>query len=108
MTDMIPSTTIAHSFGDAVVIEHGAVRVVRPEVLATDRMDRLVRDAVFGDDDTKAHARWLIWELGQAVGVRPASIAALYAARGRGEFHGFTVPAINVRGAAYDTARSIF
>ena len=29
-------------------------------------------------------------------------------ARGRGECHGFTVPAINVRGMAYDTARSIF
>src|SRR4029079_11995745 len=29
-------------------------------------------------------------------------------ARGRGLVHGFTVPAINVRGAAYDTARSIF
>jgi fructose/tagatose bisphosphate aldolase len=29
-------------------------------------------------------------------------------ARGRGETHGFTVPAINVRGDAYDTARSIF
>ena len=29
-------------------------------------------------------------------------------ARGRGETHGFTVPAINVRGMAYDTARAIF
>jgi fructose/tagatose bisphosphate aldolase len=29
-------------------------------------------------------------------------------ARGRGEVRGFTVPAINVRGASYDTARSIF
>ncbi len=29
-------------------------------------------------------------------------------ARGRGAIHGFTVPAINVRGRAYDTARAIF
>jgi fructose/tagatose bisphosphate aldolase len=29
-------------------------------------------------------------------------------ARGRGDVEGFTVPAINVRGAAYSTARSIF
>jgi fructose-bisphosphate aldolase class II len=42
------------------------------------------------------------------VGVRPASIHELYMARGRGEVHGFTVPAINVRGMAYDTARAIF
>src|SRR4029078_6550735 len=52
--------------------------------------------------------RWLIWELGQAVGVQPASIHELYMARGRGEVHGFTVPAINARGMAYDTAHSIF
>ena len=71
-------------------------------------MDALARAAVFGDADERHHARWLIWELGQAVGVRPASIHDLYMARGRGEVHGFTVPAINVRGMAYDTARSIF
>ena len=46
--------------------------------------------------------------LGQAVGVRPASIHELYIARGQGKCHGFTVPAINVRGMSYDTARSIF
>src|ERR671932_339267 len=39
---------------------------------------------------------------------RAASINNLYLARGRGEVGGFTVPAINVRGMAYDTARSIF
>jgi len=71
-------------------------------------MDALARAAVFGDADERHHARWLIWELGQAVGVRPASIHDLYMARGRGEVHGFTVPSINVRGMAYDTARSIF
>jgi len=71
-------------------------------------MDGLVRDAVFGDDATRAEARWLLWELAQAVGVRPASIHEFYMARGRGEVHGFTVPAINVRGMAYHTARSIF
>jgi fructose/tagatose bisphosphate aldolase len=71
-------------------------------------MDALVRDAVFGDADERHHARWLIWEIGQAVGVRAASIHELYMARGRGETHGFTVPAMNVRGMSYDTARSIF
>ena len=38
----------------------------------------------------------------------PASIHGLYQARGRGEVGGFTVPAINVRMMAYDTARAIF
>jgi fructose/tagatose bisphosphate aldolase len=97
-----------HPFDDAVVIDRGEVRVAREAALATERMDRLVRDAVFGDAATQATARWLIWEIGQAVGVRAASIHSLYLARGHGLVHGFTVPAINVRGMAYDTARSIF
>src|ERR1700722_20807547 len=47
-------------------------------------------------------------EVGQTVGVRASSIHSLYMARGRGLVHGFTVPAINVRAMAYDTARSVF
>jgi len=95
-------------FGDAISVENGRVAVRREEVLASSQMDVLVRDAVFGAGEARDHARWLIWEIGEAVGVRPASINDLYMARGRGEVHGFTVPAMNVRGMAYDTARSIF
>jgi fructose/tagatose bisphosphate aldolase len=95
-------------FGADVSVRDGRVTVSNQANLASPAMDTLVRAAVFGDDDEKAHARWLIWEIGQAVGVRPASIEGLYLARGRGETGGYTVPAINVRGAAYDTARSIF
>jgi fructose-bisphosphate aldolase, class II len=95
-------------FGAAVSVTDGRVKVNEPRPLAGSSMDRLVRAAVFGDDEVQAHARWMIWEIGQAVGVKPASIQELYAARGRGEVHGFTVPAINVRGMVYDTARSIF
>ena len=95
-------------FGGAVVVRDGRVRVVDESAVASPAMDRLVHAAVFADGGEKEHARWLIWEIGQAVGVRPTSIHDLYMARGRGETHGFTVPAINVRGMAYDTARSIF
>ena len=95
-------------FGSAVLVRDGHVSVARDAALSSDGMDRLVRAAVFGDQDERDHARWLIWELGQAVGVQPASIHELYLARGRGECGGFTVPAINVRGMSYDTARSIF
>ncbi len=95
-------------FDNAVSIHDGTVSVHDQKMLNTARMDALVHDAVFGDDDTKALARWLIWEIGQQVGVRPTSIHELYMARGRGELGGFTVPAINVRGAAYATARAIF
>src|SRR5262245_8024968 len=95
-------------FGPDVVVRDGRVTVSRNVGIASPAMDALVRAAVFGDEDEKGHARWMIWEIGQAVGVRAASIEDLYLARGRGEVGGFTVPAINARGAAYDMVRSIF
>src|SRR3982075_1531351 len=74
----------------------------------TAKIDVLVRKAVFGSEDEKAHARWMIWEMGQEAGVRPASIHELYLARGRGEVPAFTTPAMNVRILSYDTGRAIF
>lgn len=84
------------------------VRVTDPGLFRTDRMDRLVRVAVFGEAGEREAARWLLWELGQATGARPASIHDLYIARGRGECGGFTVPAMNIRMLAYDSARAVF
>jgi fructose-bisphosphate aldolase, class II len=94
--------------GDAISVKNERVTVLREADLASPKMDALVREAVFATGEQRDYARWLIWEIGEAVGVRAASINGLYMARGRGQVHGFTVPAINVRGAAYDTARSIF
>src|SRR6185436_3215066 len=74
----------------------------------TTDIDALVRKAVFGTEDEKAHARWQIWELGQKAGVRPASIHELYMARGRGDVPPFTTPAMNVRVLTYDAGRAIF
>ena len=95
-------------FGDAITRIDSKVSVHDESVVASTRMDALVREAVFGDQNQRDYARWLIWEIGQAVGVRPSSIHDLYLARGRGEVGGFTVPAINVRGSSYATARAIF
>jgi fructose/tagatose bisphosphate aldolase len=94
--------------GAVTVGAYGALDVSKPGALAGPATDQLARHAVFGDATTREAARWLLWELGQTVGVRPASIHDLYLARGRGQVHGFTVPAINVRGLAYDTARALF
>ena len=49
-------------------------------------------------------ARWLIWEASQLLGAPSASIHELYMARGRGEVHGFTVPAVNLRTQVFDMA----
>ena len=66
-------------------------------------------EAVFGEIEAKSAARWLIWEAAQALGIRPASIQDFYLARGRGEIaRSFTVPAMNLRMLAYDSARAVF
>jgi fructose/tagatose bisphosphate aldolase len=49
-----------------------------------------------------------IFDAAYAEGIYPASIQEFYMARGRGEFAGFTVPAINLRSMTYDLARAIF
>jgi fructose-bisphosphate aldolase, class II len=79
-----------------------------PAVRQGPAMDALVREAVFGSEDEKTRARWMLWEIGQQAGVRPASIHELYLARGRGDVPPFTTPAINVRILSYDTGRAIF
>lgn len=94
--------------GGVAVSGDGKVTVPKPKALEGDAMDRLVRAAVFGDDATKDVARWLLWEIGQDVGVKLASIHDLYMARGKGQVGGFTVPAINIRGLVYDSGRALF
>ncbi|MEO8638507.1 MAG: class II fructose-bisphosphate aldolase [Chloroflexota bacterium] len=96
----------------------GIARIQGTRLLVDDEMrlrgeaiDGLVDDAVFNADEAvRDAARWLIWSASQALGCGSASIHELYMARGRGEFAAtkFTVPAINVRAAAYLTARQAF
>jgi fructose/tagatose bisphosphate aldolase len=49
-----------------------------------------------------------IFDAAREEGIYPSSIHEFYMARGRSEFGGFTVPAINLRSMTYDLARSIF
>lgn len=95
-------------FEGAVTVQDGAVTINDASRLAGPDLDALVRRAVFGNDDERADARWLIWEIAQSVGIHPASIHDLYVARGKGAYANVTVPAINVRGMSYDTARAVF
>jgi fructose-bisphosphate aldolase class II len=99
---------IQHPFGSSIDVGDDRVIARDAAQLASPAMDKLAYTAVFGSDDERDDARWLIWELAQSAGVRPSSIHDLYLARGRGKTGGFTVPAINVRGMAYDTARAVF
>jgi fructose/tagatose bisphosphate aldolase len=101
--------TPASLLGGALTISDGVLHVHDAVVLATPQFDSLVHEAVFGATEAdRDFARWVIWEIGQQVGVRPASIHELYVARGAGKCGGFTVPAMNIRAMSYDTARAVF
>ena len=70
-------------------------------------MDGLVYDAVFSEGDSKTALLMLIKEAAKAAGAVPSSIQGLYEEMGR-TYPGFTVPAMNIRGLAYDSARAVF
>ena len=72
-------------------------------------VEKTVMELIMNDDlAKKKQLAKKIFEVAYEQGAYPASIHEFYMARGRGEFDGFTVPAINLRGMTYDLARRIF
>jgi len=70
---------------------------------------KIVTQLINSDDlAVKKQLAKKILDMAYKKGIYPASIHEFYIARGRGEFHGFTVPAINLRALTYDLARAIF
>ena len=97
---------------------HGVVTILPDEkkvyVLNKERLweddiiDDLIRTAVFTpSEEVRKFTYWTIREVGKQLGVYPASIQALYEKMGRGDMDGFTVPALNLRGPTYDSARAV-
>jgi len=105
---MLPSS-VAKLVKSMVEVREGKVVSVVENKLESDKWNVVAEKAVWGNENEKAAAKWLIWEVGQYVGVRPASINDLYMARGKEEVRlDFTVPAMNLRGMGYDMARAVF
>ena len=72
-------------------------------------LDKIVMDLAMSDDiNTKKELGKKIFDIAYKKGIYPSSIHDFYMARGRLEFGGFTVPAINLRSMTYDLARAIF
>jgi fructose/tagatose bisphosphate aldolase len=72
-------------------------------------VEKTVRKLVMSDDPAeKKQLAKEIFDRAYTEGVHPSSIHEFYMARGRGEFGGFTVPAINLRSMTYDLARRIY
>ena len=72
-------------------------------------VEKTAMELVMNDDVTKKmQLAKEIFDAAYEKGIYPSSIHEFYMARGRGEFNGFTVPAINLRSMTYDLARAIF
>ncbi|HEY1268861.1 MAG TPA: class II fructose-bisphosphate aldolase [Candidatus Binatia bacterium] len=92
-----------------VIESNGKTSVVDAEKLRGGVIDRLVFNGVFSEDAAvKAAARDTVRRAAAALGIYPASIQRLYEAIGSGKVSGFTVPAINIRGLTFETARAVF
>ncbi len=94
--------------GAATVASDGALAVKDPAKVAA-QAETLARASAFGSPAERNQARWLIWETALALGIVPSSINDLYLARGKGSIaKAFTVPAMNLRVMAFDSARAAF
>ncbi|MFZ0547551.1 MAG: class II fructose-bisphosphate aldolase [Candidatus Promineifilaceae bacterium] len=98
---------IAHL--DGAVTINGETVTVEDETLLREKIDGVVYTAVFGSGLVRDTARWLLWELGQTLGIYPSSIHDVYMAIGHGKApHTFTVPAMNIRAMNFNSARAVF
>ena len=72
-------------------------------------VDNIVMDLIMTDDSAKKkELAKKIFDIAYKRGIYPSSIHDFYMSRGKGEFSGFTVPAMNLRSMTYDLARAIF
>ncbi|VAV84082.1 FIG01164266: hypothetical protein [hydrothermal vent metagenome] len=95
--------------GDVVCNEGGVCKIADVEALRGEVIERLAFNAgVNKDEEIRELARCIIKSAAAALGIYSASIQGLYEAMGKGEVTGLTVPAINIRGLTYDTARAVF
>lgn len=107
MSPSLMETTL-HILSNIIRIEENRVIVEDYVKLKAGLIDKLVKDAVFGNSQLRELSSFLIWEVALDLGIKPASIHELYMVAGRDEYTHKTVPAINIRGLTYDVARSIF
>jgi fructose/tagatose bisphosphate aldolase len=93
----------------AASVANGRLVIADEAAFRADTIRDLAWTSAFSADEaTVDAARWMVWEASQELGAHSASIQDLYLARSRGEVHGFTVPAINLRAQTFDMARTIF
>lgn len=92
---------------DCIAITDGKMEIKDTDAVKG-LMDDLIYEAVFNKEEGKRKGlQRLVIEIAKKMGAVPASIQTLYEEMGR-DYPGFTVPAINIRGLTYATAKVIF
>ena len=92
----------------------GAVSIADGQVLVDDHagvaegIGVLPYLAAFGSDEVRQTAHHAAWEIAKVQGIYCASIDALYRQIAAGSLSGFTVPAMNMRAIAFESARGVF
>lgn len=77
--------------------------------ITADKIDSAIERAIFApEEEVRQQHRRDIRALAASLGVYPASIQGLYEAAGKGLYQNKTVPAINLRGLTYQSARAVF
>ncbi len=107
MTTTLLQDQLALLDGSLVLTDHQAEVIDRQRL--QDNIHKLAEISATGDASAKGSAQYLLRQAALAFGVIPCSIGDLYLARGRGEVPTtFTVPAMNLRMLAFDSARAVF
>jgi fructose/tagatose bisphosphate aldolase len=104
-----PQQIVQKYYGSAATVGNDGVLAIKDPVKVTAQAETLARASAFGSPAERSQARWLIWETALALGIVPSSINDLYMARGKGSItKPFTVPAMNLRVMAFDSARAAY
>ena len=99
---------IKASLNGILTLDGEKIKIADSDKFNQKTIDEIVYNAVFGDQEIREICRWVIWECSQQLAIYPSSIQGLYEARAHGEYSNITVPASNIRGMTYDTARALF
>ncbi|MEM4368290.1 MAG: class II fructose-bisphosphate aldolase [Candidatus Anstonellales archaeon] len=99
---------IIKQISEAIEYKDNDVEIKDINKLKEKVIDDLVWKAVFGSEEEKTLCKKLIRLIAQKLNLGPCSIYDLYIAIGKGEVGGFTVPAVNIRGLTYETAKALF
>ena len=108
----MPAPRVATSPGELLAFLEGIAHIDGERLVIDDEtalrgagIRDLAWSATFSEDEaTVEAARWIVWEASQELGARSASIHDLYMARARGDYSGWTVPAMNLRTQVFDMA----